>query len=104
MPLSVGPRPGAPPLKPTLKLYRDLYRMGFSVTFITGRQVQSTPPGPGLTVGKMHCQIFALVTPVLTCGAVCLLMRERRASYQRLLERLASGALLAMWRKPAMSS
>ena len=33
-----APQAGAPPLKPTLKLYRELYRMGFSVTFITGRQ------------------------------------------------------------------
>ena len=73
MPLWGAPQAGAPPLKPTLKLYRELYRVGFSVTFITGRQAQPAPPGPGLTVGEdavskfcashsspdMRCRLFA---------------------------------------------
>lgn len=32
-----APQESAPALKPTLKLYKELYRRGFSVTFITGR-------------------------------------------------------------------
>ena len=53
-----APQAGAPPLKPTLKLYRELYRMGFGVTFITGRQAQSAPPGPGLFASEMQRQIL----------------------------------------------
>ena len=49
-----APQAGAPPLKPTLKLYKELYRMGFSVAFITGRHARSVPPVPGLTVRKMQ--------------------------------------------------
>ena len=66
-----APQAGAPPLKPTLKLYRELYRMGFSVTFITGRQAQSTLPGPGLTVREMRHHIRVLYNPVQTCLVLC---------------------------------
>ena len=33
-----APQENAPALQPTLALYKELYRRGFSVTFITGRQ------------------------------------------------------------------
>ena len=33
-----APQEYAPALQPTLQLYRELYKRGFSVTFITGRQ------------------------------------------------------------------
>ena len=65
-----APQAAAPPLKPTLKLYKELYRMGFSVTFITGRQAQSAQPGHGLTVKKMQHQILVLYTPVPMLCAV----------------------------------
>ena len=32
-----APQESAPALEPTLALYKELYRRGFSVTFITGR-------------------------------------------------------------------
>ena len=44
--------------------------MGFSVTFITGRQAQSAQPGHGLIVKKMQHQILVLYTPVPMLCAV----------------------------------
>ena len=38
---SRAPQESAPALKPTLQIYKDLYRRGFSVTFITGRQASA---------------------------------------------------------------
>ena len=32
-----APQESAPALEPTLAIYKELYRRGFSVTFITGR-------------------------------------------------------------------
>ena len=38
---SAAPQESAPALKPTLQIYKELYRRGFSVTFITGRQASA---------------------------------------------------------------
>ena len=38
---SGAPQESAPVLKPTLQIYKELYRRGFSVTFITGRQASA---------------------------------------------------------------
>ena len=38
---SGAPQESAPALEPTLQIYKELYRRGFSVTFITGRQASA---------------------------------------------------------------